>query len=465
MRNDMQRRLPMAIFNLFGNKKEESKATEKKAAPASKAPATKTAIKVAPAKAPAGLVVQPDPAEKKASAAKTTASKPATKASTSAGKTATGKTSVAKATASTTAAKPASKAPAAKAPAKATTAKSAPAAKAPAKATTSKAPAAKAVAPKTAATKAADAKPAAPAKAAPVAKAATPTPIYYAPSRPFFATTEEDIRIAFDHAIGEAEKEILKNGSKAVGKYEFNLEVDGYHFYLIANNGQVLFDSPSFTSILGALNGINTFKKTVATSEFDIKVDKYNRYRFILANKYYGENYTTREQCQKCAESVRNFANNAHIIRFSPSKEELKNFEMAKITKKSADDIDWNAIARAEAAAAKRGKFEICVEQNEYCFYLLASNGQILYSSRFYANEAACRKGIESFKRAAYVGNFFVDCDKFGNYRYVLKNIGSAPAFIGESYDNKAQCENIIQSVKNFIVTATVELESNDSNA
>jgi uncharacterized protein YegP (UPF0339 family) len=138
---------------------------------------------------------------------------------------------------------------------------------------------------------------------------------------------------------------------------------------------------------------------------------------------------------------------------------------MARITKKSADDIDWNAIARAEAAAVKKGKFEICREKKEYCFYLLASNGQILYSSRFYASEAACRKGIESFKRAAYVGNFFVDRDKFGNYRYVLKNIGSAPAFIGESYDNKPQCENIIQSVKNFIVTASIELDSEIANA
>ena len=118
---------------------------------------------------------------------------------------------------------------------------------------------------------------------------------------PFFATTEEDIRLAFDNAIAEAEAEIEKNGAKAIGKYEFNLEVDGFHFYLIANNGQVLFDSPSFTTLIGALNGIKTFKKTVANGEFDIKVDKYKRYRFILANKYYGENYTTREQCQKCA--------------------------------------------------------------------------------------------------------------------------------------------------------------------
>lgn len=415
----------MAIFNLFnGKKKEEEKKADSKTAKATeKAPAAKTAIKVAPAKAPAGLVVQPEPAAKKTTAKST--SKPTEKAP--AAKTVTAKTSTAKAGVT--------KAPEAKAPAKA-----------PAKKTAAK-PAAKA-APAT--------------KKASPSKAEAPKPIYYTTARPFQQATEEDIRLAFEHAIGEAEKEILRNGSKAVGKYEFSLEVDGYHFYLIANNGQILFESPSFTSMLGALNGLNTFKRTVATEEFDIKVDKYNRYRFILANKYYGENYTTREQCQKCAESVRNFANNAHIIRFTPSKEELKAFELARVTKKTADDIDWNAIAKAEAGAQKKGKFEICREQNEYCFYLLASNGQILYSSRFYASESACRKGIESFKRAAYVGNFFVDRDKFGHYRYVLKNLGSAPAFIGESYDNKPQCENIIQSVKNFIVTASIEVDESN---
>jgi len=110
------------------------------------------------------------------------------------------------------------------------------------------------------------------------------------------------------------------------------------------------------------------------------------------------------------------------------------------------------------------GKFEIVKEEDgEYSFYLLANNGQILYSSRYYASEVACRKGVESFKRAAYVGNFFVDRDKFGNYRYVLKNIGSAPSFIGESYDNKPQCEKVIDSVKNFIVTATIEVEDADT--
>ena len=299
-------------------------------------------------------------------------------------------------------------------------------------------------------------------KAAPAAKkpaAKTPEGVTIV-SRPFFMKTEEDVKLAFDQAIAEADAQIAKNGAKAVGKYEFELEVDGYHFYLVANNGQVLFDSPSFTTLVGALKGIETFKKTVEEGEFAVRADKYDRYRFVLARKYYGENYTTKDQCQKCAESGKKFANNARIIRYTPTKEALAAFEAAKVSKRTPDDIDWKAIAKVEDETPKMGKFEISKETDQYAFYLLANNGQILYSSRLYATEAACRKGIESFKRAAYVGNFFVDRDKFGNFRYVLKNIGSAPAFIGESYDNKPQCEKIIESVKKFIVSASIELEA-----
>lgn len=347
------------------------------------------------------------------------------------------------------------------------------------KATPAKAaPAASKVAAKPAA-KATPAAKAAPAKAAPAAKAPAAKPAAKAPAtakkpvpaskvpegitivpRPFFMKTEEDVKLAFDQAIAEADAQILKNGAKAVGKYEFELEVDGFHFYLVANNGQVLFDSPSFTTLVGALKGIETFKKTVAEGEFAIRADKYDRYRFVLARKYYGENYTTKDQCQKCAESVKNFANNARIIRYTPTKEAVAAFEASKVSKRTPDEIDWKAVEKLEASTPKMGKFEICKESDQYAFYLLANNGQILYSSRLYATESACRKGIESFKRAAYVGNFFVDRDKFGNFRYVLKNIGSAPAFIGESYDNKPQCEKIIESVKKFIVSASIELEA-----
>ena len=351
--------------------------------------------------------------------------------------------------------KPAEAKPVAKAPAKAPAKSTKTATKAPAKAEpATKAAKAPAKAPSVAKNAAK-----APAKAPSAAKANTTRPATAA-AKPFIMqTTEEDIRLAFDQAIAESEAEILRNPGKAVGKYEFDLEVDGFHFYLVANNGQVLFDSHSFTTLLGALNGVKTFKKTVAEGKFDIRVDKYNRYRFILARKYYGENYTTKEQCQKCVESVKNFASNAKILRYVPDRAAVEAYELARTCKRTPDDIDWKAVERAEAQAPKMGKFEIYQEEDkQYCFYLTANNGQVLYSSRYYASEAACRNGIESFKRAAYVGNFFVDRDKFGNYRYVLKNIGSAPAFIGESYDNKPQCEKIIDSVKKFIVSATVEL-------
>jgi len=39
-------------------------------------------------------------------------------------------------------------------------------------------------------------------------------------------TTDDDIRIAFDQAIAEADAEILKSEHKVYGKYEFELEVD-----------------------------------------------------------------------------------------------------------------------------------------------------------------------------------------------------------------------------------------------
>ena len=330
-----------------------------------------------------------------------------------------------------------------KAPAKAAATKSAATAKATAKTPTAKAPATKASSTV--------------GKTVPMSKVPEGVTIV---SRPFFMKTDEDVRLAFDQAIADADAQIQKNGAKAVGKYEFELEVDGFHFYLIANNGQILFDSPSFTTLIGALKGIETFKKTVAEGSFDVRADKYNRYRFILARKYYGENYDSKDQCQKCVESVKNFANNARIIRYTPTKEALTAFEAAKITKRTPDDIDWKAVEKNEENTPKMGKFEICKEDGQYAFYLLANNGQILYSSRLYASEAACRKGVESFKRAAYVGNFFVDRDKFGNFRYILKNIGSAPSFIGESYDNKPQCEKIIESVKKFIVSASIELEA-----
>ena len=251
----------------------------------------------------------------------------------------------------------------------------------------------------------------------------------------------------------------VSEGPKVYGKYEFDLSPDGYHFYLVANNGQLLYESIGFTTIEGATVGIDTFRRAVEGGNFAVISDKYNRYRYVLNRKYYGENYSTRAQCEKCVESVKRFAPDAVVAEFTPTEEQIAAFAAAKAARRTVNDVDWEAVEAAEAAATKMGKFEISREADkEYRFYLVANNGQVLYTGKNYQKLCQCLAGIKSFKRAVYVGNFSVDQDKFGRFRYILKNIGVAPAFMGESYTTRKQCESSIESVKNFVVTAEIEL-------
>ncbi len=248
-------------------------------------------------------------------------------------------------------------------------------------------------------------------------------------------------------------------GPRVLGKYEFDLQPDGYRFYLVANNGQLLYESVGFTSMEGALVGVDTFRRAVKGGNFSVISDKYKRYRYVLNRKYYGENYESRAQCERCVESVKRFAPDAVPVEYEPTEEKLAAYAAARAALRTVKDVDWDAVAAAEAAAAKLGKFEISREENrEFRFYLVANNGQVLYTGKNYQKLCHCLAGIESFKRAVYVGNFSVDEDKFGKFRFVLRNIGVAPAFMGESYTTRQQCESSIESVKNFVVTAEIKL-------
>ena len=248
-------------------------------------------------------------------------------------------------------------------------------------------------------------------------------------------------------------------GPKVLGKYEFELAPDGYRFCLVANNGQLLYESIGFTSLEGAIVGIDTFRRAVQNGSFAVISDKYKRYRYVLNRKYYGENYDSRSQCEKAVESVKRFAPDAVVTEFAPTEEKIAEFAAARAALRTVNDVDWDAVEAREAAAQKLGKFEISRgEDKEFRFYLVANNGQVLYTGKNYQKLCQCLAGIKAFKRAVYVGNFWVDEDKFGRFRYILKNIGVAPAFMGESYTTRKQCESSIESVKNFVVTAEIEL-------
>lgn len=298
-------------------------------------------------------------------------------------------------------------------------------------------PAAESAAPAAPAEKAAPAAPAV--KATPAAPKATPAPMKAAPA--------------------PAPKAVEESEHRVMGKFDFDLASDGYRFYLLANNGQLLYESIGFTTLEGALVGIDTFRRAVAGGNFLVLADKYDHYRFVLNRKYYGENYSTRKQCESAVESVKRFAVDSVIAEYTPTEEKLARFAEAKATRRTPADVDWDAVEAKEAAAPRLGKFEIIRgEDREFRFYLVANNGQVLYTGKNYEKLCQCQAGIKSFKRAVYVGNFTVDEDKFGRFRYILRNIGVAPAFMGESYTTRKQCESSIESVKSFVVSAEIVL-------
>lgn len=244
-----------------------------------------------------------------------------------------------------------------------------------------------------------------------------------------------------------------KTGVK--GKYTIDIKLDGYHFYLIANNGQLLFDNPGFTTPEGAERGIETFKSAVKEGKFRIYKDKYDRYRFILNKRYVGENYSSRKACESSVQSVKRFALDAVLTPYEPDLEMEKRFEEVKNSVKSYKDIDWEKVFASSKKSS--GKFEIAKEDDGFHFYLIANNGQLLYSGNRYSSKSSLLNGLESFKKAVYVGNFYVDEDKFDRYRYILKGGTSSVTYLGESYTTKQSAVSSVESVKRFALSAVIK--------
>ena len=243
---------------------------------------------------------------------------------------------------------------------------------------------------------------------------------------------------------------------KAIGTYEVRLCIDGYRFMLIANNGHLLYESVGFASQEGVLSGIETFRKTVADTPYIVTNDKYGRYRYVFNKRYQGENYANRERCASAAESVKRFAADAKLHIVPPTEEEIAAYTESKKNMRSAKDVDWEDVARQESEAKKMGKFEVICEENVgYRYVLIANNGQVLFTSAIYTSAAGALKGIDSFKKAVYIGNFYIDCDKFGRYRYIIRGQGNS-TYVGESYESKAQAESSEASVRKFVVCANI---------
>ena len=241
------------------------------------------------------------------------------------------------------------------------------------------------------------------------------------------------------------------------GKVEFDLRVDGYHFEVSAMNGQLMFESQGFASLDTAKTGFETFKSALEDESTPATVyeDKRGLWRFIINKRYVGEGYKTRAQAEAAIDSVKRDALFGKVADFVEDPEEKKAFNDAKKKFNKGTDVDWDKALKAPAKTF--GKFEINGHEGRgYFFTLYANNGQILYCSRYYASQDSCEDAITTFKKACYLDNFFIDKDKFGNWRFVLKGTGAGIVYVGESYSTKDAAISSSESVKKFAMTAKI---------
>ncbi len=103
------------------------------------------------------------------------------------------------------------------------------------------------------------------------------------------------------------------------GKFEFD-ELNGeILFRLKASNGEVLFESNTYSTKASALQSLDVIKKAIEAGNFRVMKDKVGRFQFKLfaSNKSLlitGETYPNEENCLSALDSVRRFYQNAKIV-------------------------------------------------------------------------------------------------------------------------------------------------------
>ena len=243
--------------------------------------------------------------------------------------------------------------------------------------------------------------------------------------------------------------------AKNAGKVEFDLRVDGYHFDVSAMNGQLMYESQGFASLDTAQSGFETFKKALETGTATVYQDKRKLWRFVINKRYVGEGYKTRAQAEAAIESVKRDALLGTVCECEEDPEEKAAFAAAKKNFNKGTGVNWDEVLKAPAKTF--GKFEINGREDRgFYFSLFANNGQLLFCSRYYASEDSCEDAITTFKKACYLNNFFVDKDKFGNWRFVLKGAGAGVCYYGESYSTKDAAQSSSESVKKFAMSAKI---------
>lgn len=249
--------------------------------------------------------------------------------------------------------------------------------------------------------------------------------------------------------------------AKLNGKFEIcNSAIGGFRYILKASNGQLLYESRDYKTLRSCSEAIEKFKNAVNNGNFSVKADKFERYKFILKSPtsnnqiFTGESFANKTACLSNIESVKWFALNSPVS-------DITEEDFVALSK--AYVIPEEIKLTVTSPNGIVGKWEIAKCEDDvkasYVFLLYASNGQLLYESRDYASTASCKNGIDTFIKTVKEGEFIIDPDKSGRYKFILRNVGnnSLMEYIGPYYTtNKAAC-NSADSVYRFALVSPTD--------
>lgn len=266
-------------------------------------------------------------------------------------------------------------------------------------------------------------------------------------------------KVNFDHKEEKQPGGNMEN--KITGKFEIcNSDLGGYNYLLLANNGQLLYESKSYKSVESCREAIENFIDAVKAGRFTIRADKFRNYKFILKSPtsntllYIGESFSTESSCKNNIESVK---------RFAPVSQIIDRTEEDFVAKFVQYEIPKEVIKSVKEGSGAVGKWEITridetSKNSPYVFLLFANNGQLLYESRDYKTPSSCLNGLKTFVNTVETGYFVIDPDKSGRYKFVLrsKSANSSMEYYGQNYDTQRACANSIDSVYHFALRSPI---------
>ncbi len=272
---------------------------------------------------------------------------------------------------------------------------------------------------------------------------------------------EETLALAEQLAEGEPEEE--EEEVDQAGRYSGKWTIcrvltdakdseEMYFFELRASNGEKLLSSEEYTTYSGALRGIQTHKTNILGGNLKMTVSKKGDYIFkLLSGKNMllcmGENYPTKERCQRAIDSTVRFAATAIL-------DENVQDVVVKVPKEEDTPLP-------PPAQGSVGKWIVSATQSadgEKVFYfeLFANNGERLLTSKEYTTYIGAVNGIHTHKNNIQKDNFRITLTKRGDYIYKLLNGNGQLLCLGEHYKTKRLCQSAVDSVKRFALGSSI---------